>query len=317
MNIQNMERLLLIAEEKNISAASKKLFISQPTLSTMISSIEKEIGIKIFDRQRKQLKLTPAGERYIRTVKKMLVTWYTFKDEIRNVNEEVTRKIKVGITERRSIAMFPSILPLFFLKRPIVGIKTTNCITSLSEPMLAQNSVDLVFSNQLINLPNIRNIRLLNEVLIIASHKKSEFSQKYKDFIYNGKDTVAKKMPFSNLNNESLILLTIGEDERMRYQYMAEESHISNFISVEVFSSVIAQNLVENNLGTAILPKSTAKNGELLPRSEDINYFFIDSIFAERQYYLNYDAIACNSEDHKELIQIIIDTFGYHTSETI
>ena len=311
MNLKNMERIILVAEEKNITNASKKLFISQPTLSTEIQAIEKEVGIQIFERKRKQLKLTRAGEQYIKTAKKMLSTWNSFRDNLKSVNEEITEKIRIGISTRRSLATLPSVLPLFRKKHPQIGIKLEECITSISESILAEGAVDMVFCNQIIQLPNINSIRLKNELFVIASHKDSSFSKKYKDYIYSGKGEIDKKIPFSHLANEVCILPNTGSDERARYQYMANEANVTKYVSLEAYSSVIAQKMVENKVGTAIFPKNQSKSGELLPKSDNINYFLIDSAFASRQFYLNYFAGMRKSMYCKDLINIIAENFGY------
>ena len=62
MNIRHAQYIATIHECGSISAAAKKLYVSQPALSQMIQSIEKEIGTKIFDRSTTPISLTYAGE---------------------------------------------------------------------------------------------------------------------------------------------------------------------------------------------------------------------------------------------------------------
>ena len=54
-----------IYQEKSISKAAQKLFISQPSLSVMVKKIEDSIGLPLFDRSCKPLRLTEAGKEYI------------------------------------------------------------------------------------------------------------------------------------------------------------------------------------------------------------------------------------------------------------
>ena len=61
MNIQQFQYILAVAEFKHFESAAAKCFVSQSTLSTMISKFEDEIKIKIFDRSKKPVGLTIEG----------------------------------------------------------------------------------------------------------------------------------------------------------------------------------------------------------------------------------------------------------------
>ena len=57
MNIQQFNYILAVADHKHFEIAAEKCFISQSTLSTMISKFEEEIGLKIFDRKKKPVQV--------------------------------------------------------------------------------------------------------------------------------------------------------------------------------------------------------------------------------------------------------------------
>ena len=64
MEERQFEYFLTIAKEKNISKAARRLFISQPTLSKYLLSLESELGVQLFKRNRNELEITKAGEIY-------------------------------------------------------------------------------------------------------------------------------------------------------------------------------------------------------------------------------------------------------------
>ena len=66
MNFRNLEYFLAAAEEKNITRAAKKLYISQQSLSEHIAKLEDELGVPLFERT-PNLKLTYAGEKHVRS----------------------------------------------------------------------------------------------------------------------------------------------------------------------------------------------------------------------------------------------------------
>ncbi len=65
MTLMQLKYAITVAGESSLNEAAKKLFISQPSLSTSIRSLEKEIGIEIFKRSQSGITLTPDGEEFI------------------------------------------------------------------------------------------------------------------------------------------------------------------------------------------------------------------------------------------------------------
>jgi LysR family hydrogen peroxide-inducible transcriptional activator len=65
MNIQQFKYVLAVVDLKNFEAASERCFVTQSTLSTMISRFENEIGVRIFNRKTKPVSITQEGEQII------------------------------------------------------------------------------------------------------------------------------------------------------------------------------------------------------------------------------------------------------------
>ena len=79
-----------IAEEKSISKASRKLFISQPSLSQAVQRIEEHLGTILFKRTNTGLILTVAGEKYYKMANQILKIYDDFKTEINDINDMKT-----------------------------------------------------------------------------------------------------------------------------------------------------------------------------------------------------------------------------------
>ncbi len=62
MDIQHLKYFVAVAKEGNFTRAANKLYVTQPTISKMVRNIEEELGVTLFDRSGKQVKLTDAGE---------------------------------------------------------------------------------------------------------------------------------------------------------------------------------------------------------------------------------------------------------------
>ena len=65
MTLTQLKYVITVAEEKSMNEAAKKLFISQPSLSSAIKEIEEEIGFNVFKRSNKGVIITPEGEEFV------------------------------------------------------------------------------------------------------------------------------------------------------------------------------------------------------------------------------------------------------------
>jgi len=72
MNLKQAHYIKTIAECGGITAAAKKLYVSQPSLSQMLRHVEEELGVEIFDRSIAPFHLTYAGEKYLHAAQIML-----------------------------------------------------------------------------------------------------------------------------------------------------------------------------------------------------------------------------------------------------
>ena len=103
MNIQQFKYILALAESKHFERAAESCFISQSTLSTMISKFEDELGIQIFDRKKKPIALSIEGEAILEQIKKI-------NKEIDSLTV-LTQEIKGEVKGTLSISVIPTIAP--------------------------------------------------------------------------------------------------------------------------------------------------------------------------------------------------------------
>lgn len=112
-----------IAEERNISAAAKKLFMTQPALSHCLSTLEKEMGTPLFVRTSKGLNLTYAGECYYKMAVDILDIYYDYQQKLVDISHMRKGRVHLGITKYLSALLLPQVLPEFSNLYPYVEIQ--------------------------------------------------------------------------------------------------------------------------------------------------------------------------------------------------
>lgn len=113
----------MVAEERNITRAAQRLYISQPALTKSIAKLERELGVKLFDRSTTPLQLTYAGERYLEGMKNISAMKYQLDRELEDIANMRRERLIVGIPETRSQRWLSTILPLFLRECPGVDLR--------------------------------------------------------------------------------------------------------------------------------------------------------------------------------------------------
>lgn len=97
MTNEKLEYILTIAEERNITRAAKRLYISQPALTLYLNRLENDLGVKLFDRTKSPIKLTEAGKYYIDKMKKIYAQEQLLRNDILAIaNPEHSLSIGIG-----------------------------------------------------------------------------------------------------------------------------------------------------------------------------------------------------------------------------
>ncbi|ARK29764.1 LysR family transcriptional regulator [Halalkalibacter krulwichiae] len=105
--------LKTIYEEKNITKAAEKLFISQPALTYRLNHLEEEVGVKILWRNKKGIKFTSEGEYLVKYADEMLYKLQKTKDHLLNMNENLEGIIRIGVSSNFARYLLPDILKNF------------------------------------------------------------------------------------------------------------------------------------------------------------------------------------------------------------
>lgn len=113
MNDKDWQILLTLYEEKNITKASERLFISQPALTYRINQLEKEFKVSIISRNTKGVKFTLEGEHLVEYSKNMLLQLRKTKDSILNMSGDLQGNLKLGAASNFAHYKLPPILKSF------------------------------------------------------------------------------------------------------------------------------------------------------------------------------------------------------------
>jgi DNA-binding transcriptional LysR family regulator len=122
MELRHLRYFVAVAEEQNVTRAAVRLHVSQPPLSRQISDLEKEIGVKLFDRSAKAVRLTEAGRIFLVESRKVLQCADEAVELIKTVARGKRSQVRVGYAAPPTAEILPRILRLFQQTHPQIRV---------------------------------------------------------------------------------------------------------------------------------------------------------------------------------------------------
>lgn len=246
-----------IAEEKSISKASRKLYISQPSLSQAIQRIEESLGTMLFKRTNTGLVLTAAGEKYCKMANQILKIYDDFQIEINDMNDMKKGRINIGITMQLSVYVLPMILPKFKKLCPFIDIYVTENNSTELEKMLLAGEIDFAIMHQPKNKKNtsINYESLLTDPFLLAISKDHPLCKNY-SLDENG------NYPYIDLNllkNEPFVM--VNKEQRIRHisDNILNLANITPNIALTVKNYEAAKRLATEGIGVTFIPLQYSK----------------------------------------------------------
>lgn len=170
MELRQLRYMLMIAEEKNFSRAAEKLYIAQPHLSQSILKLEKQLGVRLFDRSTTPVRLTYAGELFAAKARQILNLQEELSRQMEDIIEDESGRLSVGISTIRGSTVLPLVLPVFHELFPKVEISLKEGTSQDLENWLNKGVTDLTITNLPLGKGDFSyEVVLEEEVLLAAS----------------------------------------------------------------------------------------------------------------------------------------------------
>ncbi|MCI8453294.1 MAG: LysR family transcriptional regulator [Lachnospiraceae bacterium] len=197
MTIENLNCFLILAEELSFTRASKKAHITQAALSRRISSLEVELGVQLFSRNRHTVFLTPTGQELLLQIRPVLEDYDNAICRVQNIAKGVVDVVRVGIGSYEQHLLSP-VIQEFVKKHPITQIHFFQYkYRELVEEFNRRHLDLIVSSDQFFELLTGDNL----EYLLLHDHPWA--------LILNRKNPLAAldPVPIADLNTQNIITM--------------------------------------------------------------------------------------------------------------
>ena len=270
MDFKQIEAFISVAKFKSFSKAANRIFLSQPTISSHISNLEKELLVQLFDRTSKEVILTAAGESFLEYALAIINTRNEAINHVSSFNETISGKLNLAASTTPCNSIVPILIKEFNELYPKVHYS-----------IFQKNSGDI-----------IENIIKFNyEIGIVGSYVRDEKIKCYKLIedelllISNPSLNVPDKISMRSLLNHKFIMREINSATRKTLENALLEYGLSSKLNVlcEVNNLDVLIQLVKAALGVSIISKSVCKD---IINSEKIKTSTFTDFILKRNMYL-------------------------------
>ena len=156
MELRHFRYFLAVAEELNFTRAAKRLHIAQPPLSRQIRELEEEIGTRLFERTKRSVRLTAAGQAFATATRQIIERTEHAVNEARRAARGETGRLSIGYAGPLVDESFPLLLRTFREKNPGIALEIHELSSSAQMARLLAGEIQAGFCG--VRFPGRREI---------------------------------------------------------------------------------------------------------------------------------------------------------------
>jgi DNA-binding transcriptional LysR family regulator len=145
VELRQIRYFVTLAEELNFRKAAERLFITQPALSHQIALLEATLGVRLFQRDRRQVALTEEGKALLQDARHLVSESDAILMKARRLGAADTATVRVGFPEYANRTLIPEIISVFRRRHPEARVTLTEGYSRTLLPDLRQGRLDLAF----------------------------------------------------------------------------------------------------------------------------------------------------------------------------
>ncbi|SAL46308.1 LysR family transcriptional regulator [Caballeronia sordidicola] len=163
MNQKQLEAFRLVIKTGSLTTASQQLHVSQPTMSRLLSELEKSIGLKLFDRRQGKISVRSEALAFYESVEKVFLGANYLRRVAEEIRNSVGVRLRVGCLPALGLTFMPEIIVGFYTMHPRTSIELTVATSSSVGESIAVGASDIAVVE---GTPNLIGVDLLKSFSI-------------------------------------------------------------------------------------------------------------------------------------------------------
>ncbi len=243
--IRHLEGLVAVADHGNFRRAAASLGISQPALSAQVQGAEQVLGVQVFERDRRSVLITPAGEEIIARAREALIAVDSVNDAALRRSEPLAGSLRLGVIPTIAPYWLPALMPAVRSKFPRLSLILREDQTHRLLEQLVAGQIEVA----LLALPvpgDLTTAAIARESFVVAAPR--------------GAKLIAKRGKLTNRDLDEQTMLLLEDGHCLRDQALAVCNRGGAVESLEVRATSLPTlvQMVAGGLGVTLLPEAAA-----------------------------------------------------------
>ena len=258
MNLRDLKYIIEVAREKNFARASEKVFVSQPALSMQIKKLEDSLGVNIFERDKQNFLITPAGIEIIKRAEIILQESEEIKSIAKNFNDPFAGEIKIGAFPTVATYFLPNFIRNIHKKFPKLKIFLVEEKSDVLREKLLSGSIDATLLAMPVHDDSLIGEKIFSEKFLLATPKGHALAKK-------------TKIQIKDLKNQELMLLEDGHCMRDQALEICSSVRAYENTDFQATSLETLRQMVANGNGITLIPEIAVRNDDKIAYTKIFN----------------------------------------------
>lgn len=243
MNINELRYIVAVAQARNFRRAAEKCFVSQPALSTAVQKLEEELGLKIFERSRTEVGITPAGERIVAQAALILEEVEQLRTLARQGTNPLAGPLKLGVIHTVGPYLLPDLIAQLHRSAPEMPLQIEENTTDQLEEQLRRGALDVAIIALPLQASGLSTLPLYSEPFEVVVPKSHPWA---------GRRSVSS----AKLGGEQVLLLPSVHCFSTQVVETCPELRVKHALVQQGNSLETLRNMVASGMGITVLPAS-------------------------------------------------------------
>ncbi len=244
MTLTELKYVVALAQERHFGRAAQKCFVTQPTLSLALAKLEDELGLKLFERNKNEVLVTPRGMAIVEQARRVLDEVGKIPQLAKGGRDQLSGALRLGAIPTIGPYLLPELIPALKKRAPHMPLAIEENLTGNLAPMLRDGELDVVVIALPFVIPGVKTQVVYEEPFSVVVPEGHPW-------------TGRKQVKPGDLAEENLLVLNNGHC--FRDQVLESCPGQSNTAQPEgrAGSSLeTIRNMVASGLGVSVLPAS-------------------------------------------------------------
>jgi len=168
VNLRDLRYLVAVADERHFGRAAEACFVSQPTLSTQIRKLERDLGVELIERNPRHVTLTAVGEQVVERARAIIREADAIVDDARQAQDPAAGSLRIGVFPTLAPYLLPRVVPDLRRRFPALELLLVEEKTEVLHQGLRDGTLDVAVLARPVEDDSLHEEPLFGERFVLA-----------------------------------------------------------------------------------------------------------------------------------------------------